>query len=159
MVLNAETCHFMCLGNNTVNETFLCHNIFIENSKEQKILGVTIIKLNFNCHIGELCKKASQKIATLSRLSSYLHNPEKKLIFNSIIKSQFCYCPLVRMFCSRSSNNMKLQKRSLRLILNNSSINFNILLENNNGICNYHSNIEALLIEAFKSLRDLIIIT
>ena len=159
MVLNAETRHFMCLGNNTENETFLCHNILIENSKEQKILGVTIIKLNFNCHIGELCKRASQKIATLSRLSSYLHNPEKKLIFSSIIKSQFCYCPLVRMFCSRSSNNMKLQKRSLRLILNNSSINFNILLENNNGICNYHSNIEALLIEAFKSLGDLIIIT
>ena len=53
----------------------------MENSKEQKILGVTIDnKLNFKSHISELCKKASQKIATLSRLSSYLHNSEKKLI-------------------------------------------------------------------------------
>ena len=117
MAPNAEKCHFMCLGNNTENETFLFHNILMKNSKEQKILGVTIDnKLNFKSHISELCKKASQK-AALSRLSSYLHNSEKKLIFNLIIKSQFSYCPLVWMFCSRTSNNMinKLHERSLRL--------------------------------------------
>ena len=57
MVLNAGKCHFMCLGNNTENETFLFHNILMENSKEQKILGVIIdIKLNFKSHKSELCK-------------------------------------------------------------------------------------------------------
>ena len=50
----------------------------MENSKEQKILGVIIEnKLNFKSHIGELCKKASQKIAALSRLYSYLRNSRK----------------------------------------------------------------------------------
>ena len=73
MVLDAGKCHFMCLGNNTENETFLFHNIHMENSKERKILSVTIDnKLNFKSHISELCKKSSQKIAALSRLSSYL---------------------------------------------------------------------------------------
>ena len=73
----------------------------MENSKEQKILGViTDNKLNFKSHISELCKKASQKVVALSRLSSYLHTSEKKLVFNSIIKSQFGYFPLVWMFCS-----------------------------------------------------------
>ena len=43
MVLNAGKCHFMCLGNNTENETFLFHNILMENSKKQKILGVIIV--------------------------------------------------------------------------------------------------------------------
>ena len=96
IVLNARKCQFMCLGNNTENKTFLFHNILMENSKEQKIIGVIIDnKLNFKSHISELCKKASQKVAALSRLSSYLHNSEKKLIFNAIIKSQFSYCPLV----------------------------------------------------------------
>ena len=121
MALNAGKCHFMCLGNNTENEIFLFHNILMKNSKEQKIPGVIIVnKLNFKSHISELRKKASQKIATLSRLSSYLHKSEKKLIFNSIVKSQFSYCPLVWMFCSRTSNNMinKLHERSLRIILN-----------------------------------------
>ena len=74
----------------------------MEKSKEQIILGVIIDnKLNFKSYISELCKKASQKIATLSRLSSYIYNSEKKLIFNKIIKSQFSYCPLVWMLCSK----------------------------------------------------------
>ena len=45
MVLNAGKCHFMCLGNNTENEAFLFHNILLENSKEQKILGVIVHRL------------------------------------------------------------------------------------------------------------------
>ena len=112
--LNAGKCHFMGLGSNTENETFLLHNILVENSKEQKILRVIIDnKLNFKSHISELCKEAFQTIAALSRLSSYLPNSEKKLISNSIIKSQFSYCPLVWMFCSKTSNNMinKLHER------------------------------------------------
>ena len=58
---------------------------------------------------------------------------EQKMIFNSIIKLQFSYCPLVWMFCSRTSKNRinKLHERSLRIILNDYSSDFNILLENN----------------------------
>ena len=158
MVLNAGKCHFMCPGNKAENETFLFPNILMENSEEQKVLGVIIDnKLNFKSHISELCKKTSQKIAALSRLSSYLSNSEKKLIFNSIIKLQFSYCPLVWMFCSRTSNNMinKLHDRSLRIKLNDYSRNFNILLENNNDKCNHHRNIQALSIEVFKMKNEL----
>ena len=62
MVLNERKCHFMCLGNNTENETFLFHNIHMENSKERKILSVTIDnKLNFKSHISELCKRLLRK--------------------------------------------------------------------------------------------------
>ena len=149
MVLNAGKCHFMCLGNNTENETFLFHNILMENNKEQKILGVIIdSKLNLKSHISQLCKKASQKSAASSILSSYLHNSEKKSIFNSIIKSQFSYCRLVWIFCSRTSNNMinKLHESSLRIMLSDYSSNFNILLENNDDISNHHTNIQILLI-------------
>ena len=153
MVLNAGKCHFMCPGNNAENKALLFHNILLENSKEQKILGVIIDnKLNFKSHRSEFCKKAYQKIAALSRLSSYLRNSEKKLIFNSIIKSQFSYCPLVWMFGSRTSNNMinKIHERSLRIILNDYSSNFKILLENNNDLSNHHRNTQALLTEVFK---------
>ena len=158
IVLNAGKCNFMCLGNNTENEIFLFHNILMKNRKEQNILGVIIDnKLNFKSHINEFCKKTSQKVAALSRLSSYLHNSEKKLIFNSIIKSQFSCCPLVWMFCSRTLNNMinKLHERSLRIILNDYPSNFNMLLENNNDISNHHRNIQALLIEVFKMKNEL----
>ena len=60
MVLDAGKYHFVCLGNNTGNDTFLFHNILMENSKEQKTLGVIIDnKLNFKSHISDLCKKIS----------------------------------------------------------------------------------------------------
>ena len=90
-------------------------------------------------------------------MSSYLHNSEKKLIFNSIIKSQFSYCPLVLMFCSRTSNSMinKLHERSLRIILNDYSSDFDILLESNSDKCNHHRNFQALLIEVFKMKNKL----
>ena len=158
MVLNAGKYHLMYLGNSTVTKTFLFHNILMENSKEQKILGVIIDnKLNVKSHISEICKKASQKSTTWSRLSRYLHNSEKKWIFNSIIKSQFSYCLLVWMFCSRTSNNMinKLHERSLRIILDDYSSNFSIVLEINNDICNHDRNIQALLIEVFKMKKQL----
>ena len=34
MVLNTDKCHFMCLGQNTVNEKFVYDNIEIKNSNE-----------------------------------------------------------------------------------------------------------------------------
>ena len=74
---------------------------------EEKILGVIIDnKLRFKSHVKNLCKKASQKIWALSRLINYLNDSKKKIIFNALIKSQFSYCPLVWMFCSRQTNNM-----------------------------------------------------
>ena len=69
------------------------------------------------------------------------------------------------MFCLRKMKNMinKLHERSLRIILNDYSNDFNILLENNNDICNHHRNIQTLLTEVFKMknglappIRDLI---
>ena len=51
--LNAGKCHFMRLGNNTENETFLFHNILMEDSKEQKIIGV-IIDNKLNLYLDSL---------------------------------------------------------------------------------------------------------
>ena len=46
-------------------------------------------------------------ISALLRISPYLEDKKKKkLIYNTMIKSQFNYCPLVWMFCSRKSNNL-----------------------------------------------------
>ena len=53
----------MCLGQNTVNETFVYGNTEMKNSKEEKILGVIIDnKLRFKCRAKDLCIKTSQKI-------------------------------------------------------------------------------------------------
>ena len=74
------------------------------------------------------------------------------MILNSIVKSQFSYCPLVWMFCSRTSNNMinKVHERALRVLLNDYESNFGKLLHINNDVCNHHRSIQTLLIEIFK---------
>ena len=65
--------------------------------------------------------------------------------------------PLLWIFCSRISNNTinKLHERSIRIILNDYSSDFNMLLENSNDICNHHRNIQALLIEVLKMQNGL----
>ena len=63
MVLNADKCHFKCLGKDAGYETFIFSNLIFNNSNEVKILGIIIDnKLTFKSHIKILCRKATQKI-------------------------------------------------------------------------------------------------
>ena len=78
----------------------------VKSSKELEILGIKN-NLNFNNHIKSICRKAGQKLSALLRISSNLNMKQKTLLYESIIKSQFNYCPLVWSFCSRQSNNIK----------------------------------------------------
>ena len=62
MVLNADKCHFMCLGKDTENETSIFNNFIFNNGNKEKTLGITIDnKLTFKSHIKILCWKAAQK--------------------------------------------------------------------------------------------------
>ena len=50
----------------------------MKNSSEKKILAITIDnKLKFKSHVKNLCKKASQKIWTVSTLTNYSNDSEK----------------------------------------------------------------------------------
>ena len=77
----------------------------IWESKAEKLLGVTVdTNLNFNTHLLNLCKKASQKVSALARITRILPFHKRRLILKSFIESQFSHCPLVWMFCSRKMN-------------------------------------------------------
>ena len=53
-----------------------------------------------------------------------------------MIKSQFNYCPLVWMFCSRQSNNLinKIHERSLRIGYKDQKTSYQNLLETHNEL-------------------------
>ena len=88
----------MCIGKNTESDIFKFENVCLENSKEEVILGITIDnKLTFDSHMKS---KAGQKLSAFCRISPYLETDKKELLFKSMVKSQFSYCPLVWMFCS-----------------------------------------------------------
>ena len=82
---------------------------------------------------------------------------QKSLILESVIRSQFHYCPKVWMFCSSQTNNMisKLRESALRIELNDQTSNFETLLAESRDTCNYHGNIQTLMAQAYKIQNNL----
>ena len=81
MKLNTGKSHFMVLGK-SANQTITISigDSDIENTNEEKLLGVTIDRnLTFEPHINKLCKKAGNKLFALSRLSSYIDSNKLKI--------------------------------------------------------------------------------
>ena len=119
MILNLGKYHYMCLGKNLDdNEVLNFNNLTIKNSKEVEILGIKVDNnLNFNNHIKSISRKGGQKLSARLRISLDLNMKQTKIFYKSMIKSQFNYCPLVWMFCSRQSNNLinKIHEWSLRI--------------------------------------------
>ena len=85
-----------------------------------------IKKLSFTKHVEDLCKKASQTLHALARLSTYTDLVKLKLLMVAFIKSQFNYCPLVWMFHDRTINSKvnKIRERALRIVCKDSGNDF-----------------------------------
>ena len=82
----------MCIGKNVSDSELL--NLNDLNLKNW--LGIRIDRnLNFKGYIENICRKAGQKLSALLRISSYINTDKKDLLYKSMIKSQFAYCPLV----------------------------------------------------------------
>ena len=93
------------------------HKIILNNKEitsEENVLGIHLDnKLNFVYHIASLCITSPQ-------------------IRNSVVKSQFSYCPLTWVFASRYSNNAlfnSIHQQALRLVYNNYELPFDRMLE------------------------------
>ena len=95
--------------------------------------------LDFNDHISDICRKASQQLAVLKRKGRFLTKHGKLTIFKSFIMSNFNYCPLTWHFCSQANTNKmeKIQERALRFICNDFTSNIETLLVLNNAVPNY----------------------
>ena len=71
MVLNPDKCHFMVLGDSNCTCSFTCDGTTIESSKEENVLGITVDdNLVFTSHLGNIIKKANQKLHALSRVNA-----------------------------------------------------------------------------------------
>ena len=97
----------MCLEKNSVSDLLRFCGDNLETSKLETVLGIQINnKSNFETHIKSLCTKASQKLEVSQSISNLLVAEKKNLLFNSIIKSQFSYYPLIWMFSSKRSESL-----------------------------------------------------
>ena len=57
-----------------LNDKFDFHNLCLENSTEEVVLGVTIDNKLFDSHIKNICRKASRKLSALLRITNYLNS-------------------------------------------------------------------------------------
>ena len=153
---NPDKCHFICSSSNTVNLTV--ENEKLQNSRCEKLLGVNFdLKLSFNAHTHDLCKKAGQKLNALSRITPYMNLDKKKLLVNAFFLSQFNYCPLVWMCHNRTNNNEinRIHERCLRLIYNDKRTSFEDLLKIDDSVSIHQKNVQTLAIEMYKVFKGL----
>ena len=60
--------------------------------------------LNFKSHMKNMCEKANQKLNPFARISKLTTPTQRKKLINSFIDTQFTYCSLIWMFCSKGCN-------------------------------------------------------
>ena len=103
-------------------------------------------------NVSSLCKKASQKLNTLSRIASCMKFDQRRLILNSFITSNFSYCPIVWMFHSRKLNERinHIHERALRIVYKDFNSSFQELLTEDNSLNIRHKNLQKLVTEIFK---------
>ena len=114
--LNAGKCHYIVIGYDDPTHKIIFNNNEIASSNVEKLIGILLdSKLNFDSHITCLCKKTGQKLSALAKINHYLTHNKIILLLNSVVKSQFSYCPLIWMFTSRYLNNAlnSIHKRAL----------------------------------------------
>ena len=121
------------------------------------MLGVTIDnKLFFDEHIINICKTANKKLNALSRINHYMKQNQKEILLSSFIISQFSYCPIVWMFCSKKSTKKinAVHERSLQVILNDYKSPYPLLLAEAHHITFLQQRMNSLIIEVYKCLNE-----
>ena len=121
MKANPDKFQTIAVGKRTKDEniTFNLDDNIKHCEDHVKLLGVTIdIKLSFDLHISNVCKKASRQLNVLKRIGRNLCRLGKLNIYYSFIMSNFNYCPLVWHFCGEvnTKKKEKIQERALRFI-------------------------------------------
>ena len=103
----------------------------LSSTCSEKFFGIKIDnKLTLEEHVEGLCKKASQKVSAVARISSLMKFEQRKRIVNLFITSHFSHYPLVWMFHSRRLNNRidHIHERALKIIYQDYDSSFKELL-------------------------------
>ena len=154
---NADKFHLLLSESNT-NISVKAGQYNISNSNSKKLLGIIIDnKLTFNEHVSNLCKKASQKLHALARISNYMNIPKRRVIMKAFINSQFGYCPLVWMCHSKGLNNRinKIQERALRIVYDDQISSFDDLLIKDKSVTIHTRNVQLLATEMYKVVNNI----
>ena len=130
----------------------------LSSTCSEKFFGIKIDnKLTLEEYVEGLCKKASQKVSAVARISSLMRFEQRKRIVNLFITSHFSHYPLVWMFHSRRIYNRidHIHERALKMIYQDYNSSFKEVLRKDKTKINKN-----VLVECQKQkliyIRDLI---
>ena len=109
----------------------------LSNTCSERFFGIKIDnKLTLEEYVEGLCKKASQKVSAVARISSLMRFEQRKRIVNLFITSHFSHYPLVWMFHSRRLNNRidHIHERALKIIYQDYNSSFKELLRKDSSL-------------------------
>ena len=127
-------------------------------SKHAKLLGLTFDeKLHFDLHVNNICTKASRQISAISRIAKYITTDCLHKMYNAFVRSNFLYCANVWHFGIYSNiwKIEKVNKRALRVVLNDYTSSYPELLLRAKQNCIYVQNLHVILTECFKYINDI----
>ena len=156
MKANPGKCHLLLSTKSP--EVVSIDGIQIKSSTTETLLGITIdSELNFDNHLSAICNKVSRKINALGLIANYMSQEKRRTVMKTFIESQFNYCPLIRMFHSRTINNkiQRLHERTLRIVYSDFKSSFEAFLMKDNSFSIHERNIQSLAIEIYKCLNGL----
>ena len=152
MKANADKCHLLL--NENIKHVACINHIQIENNTSEKLLDSD---LKFDMRVNNLCKKTTENLNALARISGYMDSSKKRTIMKAFITSHFSFCPLVWMFHNREINNKinRIHERSLRLVHSDKESTFKELLDKDKYVSVHHKNIQVLATEIYKAVTGL----
>ena len=137
---------------------FKFNGINVKSMDEVKLFGVNIDKkLNFDSHVSYLCKKTSRQVNALSRLRHIANENSKNMLYKTYIMSNFNYCSAIWNYCSSKSiiKLEKLNKRALRIVLNDDKCTYHDLLRISQNICLFSMRRECIMKTVFKCTHNI----
>ena len=130
----------------------------IKSSDTVELLGITQDKnINFKRRIQIICRKANNKTNALLRIRKFLKLEQAQVLAEAYILSNFRYCPLIWMFCSKMSNNLivKTHYRTLRAIYDTQTRSYEELLHLSGKKKIHTQNLQILMVEVYKCLSNI----
>ena len=147
-------------GKKTFSElkSFTVANNSIPCEETVKLLGVELdYQLNFNEQVSRICQKVARQLNVLQRISKFLSEETRLLVFKSFIRSNFSYCPIVWHFCSKTNTEKleKLQYRGLKIVFNCYDSSYEELLNRANLPTLHLSRLRTIALETFKCINNI----
>ena len=129
LVANAGKCHL--LTSFKITNNIAISNTNVSSEQKVKLLGINLERrLNFDYHVNTLLNKANKKYHASARVCNYMNTNKRQVLMKAFITSQFCYCPLLWMFHSRSMNNRTNTLHERLVYTNKPNLSFDDLLIN-----------------------------